>query len=93
MSAPRIAPRHVPTLTEVIRVATPPVVAAPGQEQLVERILQRVVPDLDGLMGAHMQRLMREQASLLSPLLHRMIEDSVRQAVQQALAEEMPPKT
>jgi hypothetical protein len=99
--AGRTPPRYVPTLTEVVQ-APQPVARAPiinlSEEQLVHRVMQRIDLSLDRRLREAIATTVLEHTRLLGPLLREDIEAAVRQAVSQALAEELgvsapPPKT
>jgi hypothetical protein len=90
--ASRIPPKFVPTLTEV--VGTPPadadrVPAGFSQEQLVQRVMQRVDLTLERRLREAIATTVLEQTRLLGPLLRQEIEAVVRESVAQALAEEL----
>ena len=92
--ATRTPPRFVPTLTEVVRVpaATPTdAAAAPmlSQEQWVHRIMQRVDITLDRRLREAIATVVLEQTRTLAPMLREQVEAVVRQAVAQALEEEL----
>jgi hypothetical protein len=82
-------PRFVPTLTEVVRGvgATP---HAPGaeEEQLVQRVLQRVDLVLERRLREAIATVVLEQTRNLGPALRDEIEAVVRQAVTLAITEE-----
>ncbi len=91
MSAPRVPPKFVPTLTEVVRR---PADGAPlfeggsgvSEERLVQLVLQRLELNLDTRIREHIAQLVLEQAHVLGPRLRAEMEGSVRQAVAAALA-------
>ncbi len=92
MTDPRQPPRHVPTLTQVVRRASPQAVAGPAaasdaQERIVARVLQRIDADFDRRLREAIATLVAEQAQALRPRLHAELEDRVREAVAQALSE------
>ena len=88
--ATRTPPRFVPTLTEVVRA---PVGAAPEpvflEEQLVQRVMQRVELSLDRKLREAIATVVLEQTRSLGPTLREQIETVVRQAVTQALVDEI----
>ena len=93
MATTRVPPRFVPTLTEVVHappVGLPPA-SAPGrsEEQWVRRIMQRVDLTLDRRMREAVASVIVEQTRNLAPLLRDELEAVVREAVAQALAEEL----
>lgn len=108
----RVAPRFVPTLTEVVQIAAPPAdspprlpenplpdpVAAPGttvsgggapNEIDIHRIMQRVDLSLEARLRAAVLRVVSEQVEAMGPQLRDEIELAVRDAVSQAVAEEL----
>jgi hypothetical protein len=93
VTASRIPPRFVPTLTEVVH--SPPASAtaagpadAASQEQLIRRVMQRVDLTLDRRLREAIATTVLEQTRALTPLLREQIESLVRQTVSQALADE-----
>ncbi|TWO71847.1 hypothetical protein FN976_07590 [Caenimonas sedimenti] len=100
--ATRAPPRFVPTLTEVVQGGAPPAQAAVAardaaadagpqlsQEQLAQRVLQRLDLTLDRRVREAISTVILEQTSALGPLLRERLEAVVRQAVAQAVAEEL----
>ena len=101
--ASRTPPRFVPTLTEVVpqpaaqppAAAAPPAAApataahAPGQEQLAQRVLQRVDLVLERRLREALGALILEQTEALAPVLRARLEGVVRQVVAEALADEV----
>lgn len=97
MAAQRTPPRFVPTLTEVVHAppgATPAPPAAGTvhgmtEEQWVHRIMQRVDVALDRRLREAIASVIVDQTRNLAPLLREEVEAVVREAVAQALADEM----
>jgi len=98
MSRSKVPPRFVPTLTEVV-LPTPaaPVgamPAAPGvpfsdlEEQLVQRVLQRVDLMLERRLRESVGQLILEHTQSLAPRLREEIEHVVRDSVSQAFEQE-----
>jgi hypothetical protein len=91
--ATRTPPRFVPTLTEVVHAAHPQQAAAapalPTHEQLTQRVMQRVDLVLDRRVRETIASVVLEQTSALGPLLRERLEAVVRDAVAQALADEL----
>jgi hypothetical protein len=90
MSSGRTPPRFVPTLTEVVRNG----VAArtnpdTTQEQLVQRVMQRVDMSLERRLREAIAATVLEQTRALGPILREEIEIVVREAVAQAFADEV----
>ena len=89
----RIPPRFVPTLTEVVHSG--PVPLAPSsppalsQDQLAQRVLQRVDLVLDRRVREAIAAVVIERTDQLVPLLRDRLEAVVRQAVAEAVAEEI----
>jgi hypothetical protein len=96
----RHPPRFVPTLTEVVHappVATPAPHAGPMQgltdEQWVTRIMQRVDLTLDRRLCGAVATVIVDQTRNLAPLLREQVESVVREAVAQALSDEIQAAT
>jgi hypothetical protein len=89
--APRTPPKFVPTLTEVVRsgAAFAPGNAGITQEQLVERVMQRVDMMLERKLRESIAATVLEQTRALGPILREEIELVVREAVSQAFADEL----
>src|SRR5262245_23400209 len=87
----RTPPRFVPTLTEVVQSGPVPLTPTPGvsQEQLAQRVLQRVDLVLDRRVREAIATVVLEQTSQLAPLLRDRLEVVVREVVAAAVAEEM----
>ena len=88
--AGKTPPRYVPTLTEVVHSGPAPLAPSPGisQEQLVQRVLQRVELVLDRRVRETIATAILEQTNQLMPLVHERLEVLVRQLVAEAIAEE-----
>lgn len=96
MMPPKVPPRYVPTLTEVV---TPVASAGAGpqaqrmtEEQLVHRVLQRIDLLLDARLREAIATVVIEQTRSLAPALREEIETVVRKTVADALAQEFPPQ-
>jgi hypothetical protein len=99
--ATRTPPRFVPTLTEVVQqqsgpaplTATPVAAPAPlptlSQDQLAQRVLQRVDLALERRLRETIATVIVEQTAALTPVLRERIETLVRELVAQAVAEEI----
>ena len=93
--ATRTPPRFVPTLTEVVQTGPAPLVPAVGtlpaltQDQLAQRVLQRVELTLDTRLREAIAAAVMEHASALTPLLRERVEGVVREVVAEALADEL----
>ena len=85
----RKPPRFVPTLTEVVRgtESVPPSGTA-SEEQLVQRVLQRVDMVLERRLREAIAGVVLAQTRSLAPALRQEIEGVVRQAVAEAIADE-----
>lgn len=92
-------PRFVPTLTEVVQPTTAPVPTADItssavfdladlEEQLVQRILQRVDLVLERRLREAVGQLILEHTERLTPPLREKIESVVRLSVSHAFAQE-----
>jgi hypothetical protein len=91
--AGRNPPRYVPTLTEVVGSSPEPAPSAPAaslsQEQLIQRVMQRVDLTLERRLREAIAATVIEQTRSIGPLLRDEIEAVVRQAVSQAFTEEL----
>jgi hypothetical protein len=91
--ADRTPPRFVPTLTQVVHSGPAPLgpSSAPqlSQEQLAQRVLQRVDLALDRRVREAIASVVIEQTAQLAPLLRERLELVVRQLVAEAVAEEI----
>jgi hypothetical protein len=91
--AGRPPPRYVPTLTEVVKGGQ----AAPAQpnlseEQLVQRVMQRIDLTLERRLREAIAAKVLEQTRSLGPALREEIEAVVRLAVAQAFEDEIAPR-
>lgn len=90
MAGSRTPPQFVPTLTEVVRTgAEARTDSGPSQEQLVQRVMQRVDMALERRLREAIAAAVLEQTRALGPILREEIELVVREAVSQAFADEM----
>jgi len=92
MTDGRLPPRHVPTLTDVVRRSQPqpgagPADGAGAQARIVARVMERIDADFDRRLREAIATLVAEQAQSLRPRLHAELADRVREAVAQALSE------
>jgi len=90
--AGRTPPRYVPTLTEVVRTtpdATAGPAAAASQEQVVQRVMQRIDLVLERRLREAIAATVIEQTRSMAPLLRDRIEETVRETVAEAFAEEL----
>lgn len=89
--ATRNPPRYVPTLTEVVKPAAQarPAEAALLQEELVNRVLQRVDLTLERRLREAIAATVLEQTRSIAPLLRDEIEAVVRETVANAFADEL----
>ena len=99
MNSPLGPPRFVPTLTDIVQ---PPVrgegmAAEPAkpdtlllQEQLIERVMQRIDLTLDKRLREALGQVILAQTQNLLPLLRDEIELVVRESVCQAVGHELP---
>jgi hypothetical protein len=91
--AQRPPPRFVPTLTEVVHTGPSPLAPAPlhplSQDQIAQRVLQRVDLALDRRVREAIATVVLEQTNALAPLLRERLEAVVREVVAQAVADEM----
>ena len=91
MASNRPPPRFVPTLTEVVHSGPAPLSPAAGlsQDQLAQRVLQRVDLVLDRRLREEIATIVLEQTSALVPLLRERLESVLREVVAEAVAEEI----
>ena len=91
MATNRPPPRFVPTLTEVVHSGPAPLSPTPGlsQDQLAQRVLQRVDLMLDRRLREEIATVVLEHTSALVPVLRERLESVVREVVADAVAEEM----
>jgi hypothetical protein len=96
---PRVPPRFVPTLTEVVEQplgtdggGTFQARWADLEEPLVQRILQRVDVALERRVREVLAQVVREQTQAMLPRLRDEIEAVVRQAINDAVAQELDTK-
>lgn len=96
--ASRTPPKFVPTLTEVVQHSgpaplspTPAVspVAPVSQEQIAQKVMQRVDLVLDRRVREAIATVVLEQTDLLAPMLRERLETLVREVVAEAVAQEM----
>jgi hypothetical protein len=90
--AQRPPPRFVPTLTEVVHTGPAPLAHTPpalSQDQIAQRVLQRVDLALDRRVREAIDTVVLEQTNALAPLLRERLEAVVREVVAQAVADEM----
>jgi len=102
MKSSSVPPRFVPTLTEVVRPAAPPT-TAPGrpvakatpwsdisgpEDQMVQRVMQRVDLILERRLREVVGQLILEHTQTLAPRLREEIEMVVRESVSQAFEQE-----
>lgn len=91
--ATRSPPRFVPTLTEVVHSGPAPLAshaeAALSPDQLAQRVLQRVDLALERRLREAMAGVILEQTEALVPLLRERLEQTVRELVAAAVAEEI----
>ncbi len=88
---PRNLPRFLPTLTEVVDPASVPTGAvSPGlpDEELVERVVQRLLPLLDRQLHERLGALVDAQLAEITVQLQHELEQALRRSAQEALAEE-----
>lgn len=104
MKSSSVPPRFVPTLTEVVRPTAPPA-TAPGkaaakaapstdasglEDQMVQRVMQRVDLILERRLREVVGQLILEHTQTLAPRLREEIEMVVRESVKQAFEQEAP---
>lgn len=80
--------RNVPTLTEVVRPTHAKNVTPFDTERVVEQVMQRLTPKLEGLIYAALQPMVRDQLQALAQLWSLELEATVRQTVDAVVAEQ-----
>jgi hypothetical protein len=88
----RKPPRYVPTLTEVVGTAAerkPGATPALSQEEIVERVMQRIDLTLERRLREAIAAVVLEQTRSIAPMLRDEIEAVVRETVSQAFADEL----
>jgi hypothetical protein len=88
----RTPPRYVPTLTEVVgpsAQARPAASAGVSQEQLVQRVMQRIDLALERKLREAIAATVLEQTRSIAPMLREEIEAVVRETVAQAFLDEL----
>ena len=91
MTPGRTPPRYVPTLTEVVKGSMDARAPAPGtmsEDQLVQRVMQRIDVTLERRLREAIAATVLEQTRSIAPLLREEIEIVVRETVAQAFADE-----
>ena len=92
--ANRSPPKFVPTLTEVVKSsveARPVGVAGLTQEQLIQRVMQRIDIALERKLREAIAATVIEQTRSIAPILREEIEAVVRETVAQAFLDELGP--
>lgn len=93
--AHRKPPRYVPTLTEVVGAPAEPRQAATGaaasQEQIIQRVMQRIDMTLERRLREAIAATVLEQTRSIAPMLREEIESVVRETVSKAFEEELGP--
>jgi hypothetical protein len=90
--ASRKPPRYVPTLTEVVGTAAERKAAASpalSQEEIVERVMQRIDLTLERRLREAIAATVLEQTRSLAPMLRDEIEAVVRETVAEAFTNEL----
>jgi len=92
--ASRKPPRYVPTLTEVVGPSGEPkpgAMPAVSQEQIIERVMQRIDLILERRLREAIAATVLEQTRSIAPLLREEIELVVRETVSEAFEQELVP--
>lgn len=86
----RMAPRHLPVLTEVVGeqedAATPLARQQPADMLGAQELLQQLGPDLDKRIAEAMGRVLHEQLLGLNARVQKAVAEVVREAVASAVA-------
>ena len=91
---PRTPPRFVPTLTEVVNAQVEtrsPAVSGPSQEQVIQRVMQRIDIALERKLREAIAETVLEHTRSIAPVLREEIEAVVRETVAQAFLDELGP--
>ena len=86
MAPSKSATRNVPTLTEVVRPTHAKNMTPLDIERVVEQVMQRLTPKLEGLIHAALQPMVQDQLQALAQLWSLELEATVRQTVDAAVA-------
>ena len=81
--------RFVPTLTEIVRPSDFAATEILEQQQLTERLLQRIMPKVEAQLRSSLQTLVQEHLRMLEPRLQQAVELAARQAIAKAVIEEL----
>ena len=87
--APQSPSRFVPTLTEIVHPDDFESADMLGQQQLADRLLQRIMPKVEAQLRATLQTLVQEQMRMLEPRLQQAVEMAARQAIAMAVSDEL----
>jgi hypothetical protein len=88
MAPSKSATRNVPTLTEVVRPTHAKNMTPLDIERVVEQVMQRLTPKLEGLIHAALQPMVQDQLQALAQLWSLELEATVRQTVDAVVAEQ-----
>ncbi len=83
--------RFVPTLTEIVRPNDFDTSSHMEQQQLTDRLLQRIMPKVEAQLRNSIQALVQDQMRLLEPRLQQAVELATRQAIAKAVTDELEP--
>jgi hypothetical protein len=83
--------RFVPTLTEIVRPNDFDTSDQVEQQQLTDRLLQRIMPKVEAQLRNSIQALVQDQMRLLEPRLQQAVELATRQAIARAVTDELEP--
>lgn len=92
MTSPQTPFRFVPTLTEIVRPHDFDTTDIVEQQQLTDRLLQRIMPKVEAQLRSSLQTLVQDHLRLLEPRLQQAVESATRQAIANAVTEELHPK-
>jgi hypothetical protein len=82
------ATRNIPTLTEVVRPTRAKNAISLDTERVVEQVMQRLTPKLEGLIHATLQPMVQDQLKALTQLWSLELEATVRQTVDTVVEEQ-----
>lgn len=88
-SAPQSPFRFVPTLTEIVRPNDFAATEIQDQQQLADRLLQRIMPKVEAQLRASLQTLVQDHLRMLEPRLQQAVELAARRAIAKAVTDEL----
>lgn len=93
MSTPKVIPRVVPTLTEVVRPSPTARATVIDRDALVDQVLQALKPRLEQQLRTALYAMVEEQLCNAAPQWQLDVAAAVNAAVEQVTGLQTPPKT